>query len=149
MLFWENVGNGILLDRPLPFKLHQSYRLLPCFIREFNPASHEIWSNPAERRPLALSCKYLAKKCGDDLNTAVGFSLPRWCDNAVIVTAIIRTINFHLSICDDNMNDCKTEIILCIIERHVYEAVSYLNMLNVSQPSQTQIWMFWCDFPKA
>ncbi len=23
-------GNGILLDRPLPFKLHQSYRPLPC-----------------------------------------------------------------------------------------------------------------------
>ncbi len=34
MLFWKDVGNGILLDRPLPFKLHQSYLLLPCFIRK-------------------------------------------------------------------------------------------------------------------
>ncbi len=25
MLFWKDVGNGILLDRPFPFKLHQSY----------------------------------------------------------------------------------------------------------------------------
>ncbi len=30
------LGNGILLDRPLPFKLHQSYRPLPRFIREIN-----------------------------------------------------------------------------------------------------------------
>ncbi len=30
MLFWKDVGNGILLDRPLPFKSHQSYRPLPC-----------------------------------------------------------------------------------------------------------------------
>ncbi len=29
-----DVGKGILLDRPLPFKLHQSYRLLRCFIRK-------------------------------------------------------------------------------------------------------------------
>ncbi len=57
MLFWKDVGNGILLDRPLPFKLHQSYRPLPCFI----PALQDIWSDPA-------------KNCGDDgddLNTAV------------------------------------------------------------------------------
>ncbi len=38
MLFWKDVGNGILLDRPLPFKLRQSYRPLPCFI----PALQEI-----------------------------------------------------------------------------------------------------------
>ncbi len=43
MLFWKDVGNGILLDRPLPFKLHQSYRP-PCFI----PALQEIWSGPAK-----------------------------------------------------------------------------------------------------
>ncbi len=47
MLIWKDVGNGILIDRPLPFKLHQSYRPLPRFIREFNPASQEIWSGPA------------------------------------------------------------------------------------------------------
>ncbi len=35
---------GILLDRPLPFKLHQSYRPLPCFI----PALQDIWSDPAK-----------------------------------------------------------------------------------------------------
>uniref|UniRef100_A0A673LY06 VWFA and cache domain-containing protein 1 n=1 Tax=Sinocyclocheilus rhinocerous TaxID=307959 RepID=A0A673LY06_9TELE len=35
-----DVGNGILLDRPLPFKLHQSYRPLPRFIPEFNPAAN-------------------------------------------------------------------------------------------------------------
>ncbi len=40
----KDVGNGILLDRPLPFKLHQSYRPLPCFI----PALQEIWSDPAK-----------------------------------------------------------------------------------------------------
>ncbi len=33
-----------MLDRLLPFKLHQSYRPLPRFIREFNPALQEIWS---------------------------------------------------------------------------------------------------------
>ncbi len=44
MLFRKDVGNGILLDRPLPFKLHQSYRPLPCFI----PALQEIWSGPAK-----------------------------------------------------------------------------------------------------
>ncbi len=44
MLFWKDVGNGILLDRPLPFKSHQSYRPLPCFI----PALQEIWSGPAK-----------------------------------------------------------------------------------------------------
>ncbi len=47
MLFWKDVGNRILLDRPLPFKLHQSYRPLPRFIREFNPTSQKIWSGPA------------------------------------------------------------------------------------------------------
>ncbi len=44
MLFWMHVGNRKLLERPLPFKLHQSYRPLPRFIREFNPAAQEIWS---------------------------------------------------------------------------------------------------------
>ncbi len=39
MLFWKDVGNGILLDRPLLFKLHQSYRPLPLCIREINPAT--------------------------------------------------------------------------------------------------------------
>ncbi len=80
MLLLKDVGNGILLDRPLQFKFHLRHRLLPCFIREYNPASQEIWSGPAECKPLASSCKYLSKKCsddGDDLNTAVGISLPR------------------------------------------------------------------------
>ncbi len=31
-------GTGIMLDRPLPFKLHQSYRPLPRYIQEINPA---------------------------------------------------------------------------------------------------------------
>ncbi len=31
---------------PLLFKLHQRYRPLTRFIREFNPASQEIWSGP-------------------------------------------------------------------------------------------------------
>ncbi len=35
---------------------------LPCFIWEFNPVLQEIWSGPTECRPLASSCKYLAKK---------------------------------------------------------------------------------------
>ncbi len=43
------VGNRILLDCPLPFKLHQSYRPLPNFILEFNL----VWSgNLRECRPL-------------------------------------------------------------------------------------------------
>ncbi len=92
MLFRKDVGNGILLDRPLPFKLHQSYRPLPCFI----PALQEIWSGPAK------------KQCGDggdggdDLNTAVGISLPRWSGYAVIVTALhyrqIKQITDFLSV---------------------------------------------------
>ncbi len=55
-----------------PFKIHQSYRPVQCFIWEFNPVLQEIWSGPAECRYLASSYKYLAKKCsddGDDLNT--------------------------------------------------------------------------------
>ncbi len=85
MLFWKDVMNGILLDRPLPFKLHQSYRLLRCFIRK---KSGRVPRN-ADSFLLQIPCK---KKCGDDgddLNTAVGISLPRWCGNAVIVTALI------------------------------------------------------------
>ncbi len=69
MLFWKDVGNGILLDRPLPFKLHQSYWPLPCFI----PALQDIWSDPAK-------------------NSAVMTSTPRsashYRGNAVIVTAL-------------------------------------------------------------
>ncbi len=53
MLFWKDVGNGILLDRPLPFKLHQSYRPLPCFI------------------PAVGSREKQCGDDGDDLNTAV------------------------------------------------------------------------------
>ncbi len=56
MLFWKDVGNGILLDRPLPFKLHQSYQ---------------------RYRVLFPRCKKSGrvreKQCGDggdDLNTA-------------------------------------------------------------------------------
>ncbi len=52
MLFGKDVGNGILLDRP--FKLHQSYRPLPHFIREFNPAAQEIWSGPAGMQTSSL-----------------------------------------------------------------------------------------------
>ncbi len=53
MLFWKDVGNGILLDCPLPFKLQQSYRPLQCFIQELNPAVQEIWlGQPWECRPL-------------------------------------------------------------------------------------------------
>ncbi len=44
MLFWMYVENGILWDGPLPFKLHQSYRLLPRYIQEFNPVAQEMWS---------------------------------------------------------------------------------------------------------
>ncbi len=56
MLFWKDVGNGILLDCPLPFKLQQSYRPLQCFIQEFNPAAQEIWlGQPWECRPLVCN----------------------------------------------------------------------------------------------
>ncbi len=80
---------------PLPFKLHQNYRLLPCFIREFNPASQEIWSGPVECRQIPPA-NTLQNKCGDDgddLNTAVGISLLRWCGNAVIVTALLLALS--------------------------------------------------------
>ncbi len=53
MLFWKDVENGILLDRPLPFKLHHSYRPLPCFI------------------PAVGSREKQCGDDGDDLNTAV------------------------------------------------------------------------------
>ncbi len=46
MLFWMYVENGILWDRPLLLKLHQSYRLLPRYIQEFNPVAQEMWSVP-------------------------------------------------------------------------------------------------------
>ncbi len=56
-LFRMDFGNGILLDRPLPFKLHQCYRPLPRFIREFNPASQEIWSGPGMQTSRMWLCK--------------------------------------------------------------------------------------------
>ncbi len=52
MLFWNYLGNGILLDHP--FKLQQSYRLLPHFIQEFNPAAQEIWLGPAGMQTSSL-----------------------------------------------------------------------------------------------
>ncbi len=39
MLFWKDVRNGIMLDRHFSFKLHQSYRPLPRYIQEINPAA--------------------------------------------------------------------------------------------------------------
>ncbi len=38
-------GNGIMLDRPLPFKLHQTYRPLPRCIREMNAAANLVRTN--------------------------------------------------------------------------------------------------------
>ncbi len=61
MLFWKDVGNRILLDRPLPFKLHHSYRPLPRFIREFNPASQEIWSGPTVPAGEPRKCRPLTE----------------------------------------------------------------------------------------
>ncbi len=58
ILFWKDLGNGIMLDRLLQFKLHQSYRPLPRFIREINPTAQEIWSGqPWQCRPRLLWCK--------------------------------------------------------------------------------------------
>ncbi len=37
-MFWKDVRNGIMLDRPLKFKLRQSYRPLPRYI-QINPAA--------------------------------------------------------------------------------------------------------------
>ncbi len=72
--------NGILLDRPLPFKSHQSYRPLLCFI----PALQEI-------------CSGLAKKSAV---MTVMTSTPRLAShyrgNAVIVTALISACIFWL-----------------------------------------------------
>ncbi len=73
MLFWKDVGNRILLDRPLPsnYTIADRYRVL--FLR------------------CKKSDRVREKQCGDDgddLNTAVGISLPRWSGNAVIVTAL-------------------------------------------------------------
>ncbi len=35
MLFWKDVRNGILLDRPFPFKLHQSYQIIPVAMQTY------------------------------------------------------------------------------------------------------------------
>ncbi len=56
-------GNRKLLDRPLPFKLHQSYRPLPRFIREFNPVAQEIWSGPAVPTVKPQECRPLVSGC--------------------------------------------------------------------------------------
>ncbi len=75
MLFWKDVGNGILLDRPLPFKLHQSYRPLPCFIPAVGSREKKVrWWRwwPQHRGRI---------------------SLPRWSGNAVIVTALADWTN--------------------------------------------------------
>ncbi len=77
MLFWKDVGNGILLDRPLPSNYTIADRYLVLFPR------------------CKKSGRVHEKQCGDDgddLNTAVGISLPRWSGNAVIVTALDATI---------------------------------------------------------
>ncbi len=68
-----------IVRRPLPFKLHQSYRPLPVF-----------YSRVA--RNLVGSREKQCGDGGDDLNTAVGISLPRWSGYAVIVTALVHTI---------------------------------------------------------
>ncbi len=45
-----------------------------------------------------------------------------------------------------NMNDCKTEIILCSWK----EAAKHGNcLLSVSAAARTQMWMFWYDFFKG
>ncbi len=41
-MFWKDVGNGIFLDRS---RSNCTSYQLRC-IREFNPASQEIWSGP-------------------------------------------------------------------------------------------------------
>ncbi len=63
MLIWMYIGNRMLLDRPLPFKLHQSYRLLPRFIQEFNPAAQEIRSGPEEMQTSNMQRIQHANKC--------------------------------------------------------------------------------------
>ncbi len=65
-------GTGYCLNRPLPFKLHQSYRPLPRFIREFNPASQEMWSGPAEK------CLVFSLVCTSE-QTYTLFSLFEYC----------------------------------------------------------------------
>ncbi len=57
MLFWKDVGNGILLDRLLPFKLHQ----LPTVTVFYSRVTRHLVGSRE-------------KQCGDDgddLNTAV------------------------------------------------------------------------------
>ncbi len=75
MPFWMYVGNRILLDRPLPFKLHQSYRPLLCLIREFNPSMQEIWLGPAA----GMQTSTLLSEDGpqEDFAAVVEWTLPR------------------------------------------------------------------------
>ncbi len=95
MLLWKDVGNGILLDRPLPFKLHRvtdCYRVLFWNLIPHHKKSGRVPRNADLQLPPANT---LQKNCvddGDDLNTTVGISLPRWSVNAVIATALYDNI---------------------------------------------------------
>ncbi len=73
--FWKDVGNGILLDRPLSFKLHQSYRPLPCLF----PRCKKFGRIP---RKTVRWWRWWPQHRGR-------ISLPRWSGNAVIVTALL------------------------------------------------------------
>ncbi len=67
------------------------------------------------------------KQCGDDLNTAVGISLPRWSGNAVIVTALAHVPKnfsfFERERTFDSMSDrntgCKKNTWFCNTQNNV------------------------------
>ncbi len=77
MLFWKDVGERDIVRPPTPVQITPEL-----------PTTAVFYSRVA--RNLLGSREKQCGDDGDDLNTAVGISLPRWSGNAVIVTALLH-----------------------------------------------------------
>ncbi len=82
-----------IVDRPIQFKLHQSYRPLTCFIREFNPACKKSGRVPrnADSFLLQIPCKKSA------VMTLTPWSASYYRGDAVIITALVSATDNFIS----------------------------------------------------
>ncbi len=168
MLFWKDVGNWILLDRPLPFKLHQSYRPLPRFIWEFNPASQEIWSGPAvpagqprECRPLARGLRALRRHCITHRHDSV-IDITKWAQEYFQKPLAVNTICRAICRCQLKLYHAKRKPYVNMVQkchrvlwafdilvgnhgRHVLQAkeegdLSACYLRSVQKPASLMLW---------
>ncbi len=105
--FWKDIGNRILLDRPLLFKLHQCYQPLPRFIWELNPAAQEIWSGPTgkprECRPL-LPTVFLGMCEQNHTGQLVVYQVTQW-SSLCPPPELLQTVLWY--VCNSNVNHLR------------------------------------------